>query len=193
MSRVKRKGYGWVFTAYDFLDLASRKNLNTALCHLNKNGDTRRVSRGIYDYPETHIEMGILVPNLIGVAQAVARQTGDRITHSGATAANLLGLTTQVQGKIIYTTTGKPKKIAVRDKFITLVSSPVPNALLDWNSPVSMTLQALNNLGKKHLTKDHLEKCAQHLSITDKNRIRMHLHQIEDSWLQGIARQLTDS
>lgn len=188
--RIKGKGQGWVFTPQDFMDMATRGNIDMILHRMVQDGDIRRVGRGLYDYPKTHPIMGILAPDTKGIAQAVARQTGDRITHSGATAANFLGLTTQVQGKIIYTTTGKPRKIPVRDKYIRLVSSPVPASLLDWDSPVSMTLQALNNLGKKHVTKDHIQKCARHLSDNDKDRIRKNLRYIKNAWLADVARQL---
>ena len=86
--------------------------------------------------------------------------------------------------------TGKPKTIPVKNKQIKLVSSPLPDTLLDWDSPVSMTLQALNNLGKKHVTRDHIQKCAQHLTDSDKSQIRKNLRYIKSAWLADIARQL---
>ena len=193
MKRVKSKDRGWVFTAHDFTDFSTRKNLNAALCRLSKNGDIRRIARGFYDYPETHDEMGVLAPSLKGIAQAVVRQTGDRLTHSGATAANMLGLTTQVQGKIIFTTTGKARKIPVQDKYIRLVPSLVPTSLLDWDDPVSMALQALENIGQKRITQKHIQKCAGYLSEKDKARIKKHLPDIKEDWLRDVARQLSES
>ena len=192
MNRIKRKGRGWVFTPQDFVDLASRSNVDVIIHRLVQDDDIRRVSRGLYDYPELDADIGVMAPSIKGVAQAVARKTGDRIAHSGATAANLLGLTTQVPGKVVYTTTGKPKTIPVKNKHIRLVSSPLPDALLDWDSPVSMTLQALNNLGKKHVTRDHIQKCAQHLSDSDKSQIRKNLRYIKSAWLADIARQVSE-
>ena len=192
MNRIKRKGRGWVFTPQDFVDLASRSNVDVIIHRLVQDDDIRRVSRGLYDYPELDADIGVMAPSIKGVAQAVARKTGDRIAHSGATAANLLGLTTQVPGKVVYTTTGKPKTIPVKNKQIRLVSSPLPDALLDWDSPVSMTLQALNNLGKKHVTRDHIQKCAQHLTDSDKSQIRKNLRYIKSAWLADIARQVSE-
>lgn len=189
--RIKGKGPGWVFTPQDFMDLATRGNIDMILHRMVQSGDVRRVGRGLYDYPKIDDDLGTLAPDVKGIAQAVARQTGDQIALSGATAANLLGLTTQVPGKIIYTTTGKPKKIPVRDKYIRLVSSPVPAALLDWDSPVSMTLQALDNLGQKHVTQKTIQKCAAFLSGKDKDRIKRNLRYIKNAWLADVARQLT--
>lgn len=191
MNRIKRKGRGWVFTPQDFVDLASRSNVDVILYRLVQDGDIRRIQRGLYDYPKLDADIGVMAPSVKGVAQAVARKTGDRIAQSGATAANLLGLTTQVPGKVVYTTTGKPKTIPVKNKQIRLVSSPIPDTLLDWNSPVSLTLQALHNLGKKHVTRDHIQKCARHLTDSDKSQIRKNLRYIKSAWLADIARQLS--
>tara|TARA_R100001143_G_C3303109_1_gene106541 strand:- start:3 stop:605 length:603 start_codon:yes stop_codon:yes gene_type:complete len=191
MNRIKRKGRGWVFTPQDFVDLASRSNVDVILYRLVQDGDIRRIQRGLYDYPKLDADIGVMAPSVKGVAQAVARKTGDRIAQSGATAANLLGLTTQVPGKVVYTTTGKPKTIPVKNKQIRLVSSPIPDTLLDWNSPVSVTLQALHNLGEKHVTRDHIQKCARHLTDSDKSQIRKNLRYIKSAWLAEIARQLS--
>lgn len=189
--RIKGKGQGWVFTPQDFMDMATRGNIDMILHRMVQDGDIRRISRGLYDFPRADDELGTLAPDVKGIAQAVARQTGDRISLSGATAANMLGLTTQVPGKIIYTTTGRPKTIPIRNRSIKLVSSRVPSSLLDFDSPVSMTLQALDNLGKKHVTQTTIKKCSQFLSDTDKDRIRKNLRYIKNAWLADVARQLT--
>ena len=190
MNRIKRKGRGWVFTPQDFVDLASRSNVDVILYRLVQDGDIRRIQRGLYDFPKIDARLGILSPDVKGIAQAVARQSGDNIAQSGAAAANLLGLSTQVPGKIVYSTTGKSKSIPVKNRSIRLVSSHIPAALHHLDDPVTLTLQALDYLGKKHVTTTMIKKCASILSDTDKNRIRHNIRYIKNAWLSDVARQL---
>ena len=189
LRRIRGKGRGWVFTPQDFVDIATRGNTDMILHRQVQDGHIRRIGRGLYDYPQIHDKLGMLAPDTKAIAQAVARQTGDTISLSGATAANLLGLSTQVPGKVVYVTTGKPKKIPVGKRFISLVSSRIPPALLQ-DDTASLTLRALDHLGSKYVDRSTVQKCAQNLSDADKARLRQNLRYIKGSWLNDVARQL---
>ena len=120
ISRIKRNGAGFSFTAKDFLDLGSRGAVDMALSTLARSGKIRRVSRGVYDYPR-HSELlgGLLAPDFDQIAHAIARKTGIRIQPSGALAANLLGLSEQVPAKIVYLTDGRSRTIRIGSQTIT--------------------------------------------------------------------------
>ena len=78
----------------------------------------------------------------------------------------------------------------MKNRSIRLVSSHIPAALHHLDDPVTLTLQALDYLGKKHVTTTMIKKCASILSDTDKNRIRHNLRYIKNAWLSDVARQL---
>ena len=100
--RVRGKGGGWAFSPRDFLDLGGRPTVDSALHRLAQRGDVRRVIRGIYDYPRfSHLLGQRLSPDIDQVARAIARKFGWRIQPSGATALNLLGVSTQVPARAI--------------------------------------------------------------------------------------------
>jgi predicted transcriptional regulator of viral defense system len=112
ISRIKRRKPGWVFTPRDFLDVGSRVAVDQVLSRLVKQGMVRRLDRGIYDHPKQSTLLGTLSPNPDNIARAMA--AGDDVFPSGAMAANLLGLSTQVPAKPSYLTnaTTRTRRVA---------------------------------------------------------------------------------
>lgn len=112
--RICSKGHGWVFSDKDFRGIGSRGAVRLELFRLVRNGKIRRVIRGIYDYPKFSKMLNQrLSPDLHQVAQVLARKFGWRIQPSGDTALNLLGLSTQVPGKIVYLSDGPNRRYPI--------------------------------------------------------------------------------
>lgn len=190
MNRIRRHGRGWTFTPKDFLDIAPRNNVGVALHALMKDGKIRRYARGIYDYPKSHPKLGLLSPSQDQLTDAIARATGERIWPTGASAANALGLTTQVPARPWFTTTGNPRTIRINDKYvIKLQKATLPKTLTHYGA--YLTLQALDNLGPRIVDKKMIDKCAKILKPADKKDIHANLRYIRNPWLADIARQLT--
>ena len=95
-SRVYGHRKGWVFTPAHFSDLGSRDAVASALKRYRQSGLIRQLARGLYDYPRTDPELGMLSPSPDAVARALAGRDAVRLQPSGAYAANLLGLSTQI-------------------------------------------------------------------------------------------------
>jgi hypothetical protein len=87
------------------------------------------------------------------VAEAIARSKGWKITASGETALNRLGLSTQIPATWTYITNGLYKKYEIgRTK---LIFKHTTSKNLDGLSPLSrLVVQALSTLGKDRLTQD---------------------------------------
>lgn len=190
-NRIKGKGRGWAFTPKDFLDLSTRNNVGQVLLRLTTQGFIRQISRGVYDYPRKHPDIGNLVPDVKRVADAVARATGGRIYPTGATSANRMGLTTQVPGQVAYVTTGRPKKIPIHGTktVIDLRKATLPKTLT--HDMAYMALQALDNIGPDYVDQATIDQCAKYLKPDDKKDIRQNLRYIRNHWLTDIARQLS--
>jgi len=190
MNRIHRHGRGWTFTPKDFLDLAPRNNVGVALHALVKGGKIRRFARGIYDYPQSHPKLGLLSPSQDQLTDAIARATGDRIWPTGASAANALGLTTQVPAHPWFITTGNPKTIRITDKYvIKLQKATLPKTLTHYGA--YLALQALDNIGPDYIDQKMIDKCAKILKPADKKDIHANLRYIRNPWLADVARQLT--
>jgi hypothetical protein len=114
ISRIYGNGRGWAFSQADFADLGARSAIDSALHRRVREGVIRRVIRGIYDYPRTSKALGgPTSPNIDQVAHALARKFAWRIQPDGATAQNLLGLSTQVPARAVYLSDGPDRSYTV--------------------------------------------------------------------------------
>ena len=120
VSRIYGHGRGWVFTPNHFKDLGSRDAVASALKRHKQSGLIRQLARGVYDYPKIDPELGLLEPSIDDIAQALAGRDATRLQPSGAYAANLLGLSTQVPTKIVYLTDGRSRMVQIGKRQITL-------------------------------------------------------------------------
>jgi len=189
ISRVHGHGPGYVFTPKDFLDLGNRGSVGRVLSKLVDHGQIRRIARGLYDYPRVNERLGMAVgPDPNRVAQAIARQRGIRVTPSGAVAANLLGLTTQVPAKLVFLTDGDRKTIRV-GKQIFVLKRVVPKDFAAEQSPAAMALRALKHLGKDAIYQATLDRVRQQLTAKDRREMLRRSAYMTD-WLQAVARRI---
>lgn len=187
--RIYAKKRAWVFTPNDFLDITSRSNVDFVLHHLVKKGTIRRLDRGLYDFPKVHPKLGVLSPDPFIIAQAIARKDQKIVQTSGAKAANILGLSTQVPAKNVYLIQGGNKKdIKIGKNTVSLRPTNIPS---DKNGDlISLILQALFHLGKKHISSDVIKTCSQKLSQADKKKLQQRIHVLKTSWLRDAARKV---
>src|SRR6266852_8218540 len=114
----RAKAAGSALTPKAFDDLGNRAAVDQALSRLTKAGKIRRISRGVYDIPNTHPTLGPLPPDPDAVARAIATQAGYRLQPTPARAANVLGLSSQVPAQIVYLIDGSSRKITVGNQII---------------------------------------------------------------------------
>jgi Family of unknown function (DUF6088) len=114
INRIYGNGRGWAFSQADFADLGTRSAIDSALHRREREGLIRRVIRGIYDYPRQSKALGgPTSPNIDQVAHALARKFVWRIQPDGATAQNLLGLSTQVPARVVYLSDGPDRSYSL--------------------------------------------------------------------------------
>lgn len=151
LSRINGLGDGAVFTPKDFLDVATRGMVDVTLKKLLAQGKVRRLSRGLYDLPrQSGLLKTQLSPDIDAVAQAIARRFRWRIVPSGAHAANLLGLSTQVPAKAVYLADGidRTKTFTLGARTLIFKASR-PRDFGGNDNPISaVVIQALRYLGK---------------------------------------------
>lgn len=166
MKRVRGKGRGWAFTPKDFLDLGTRASIDMALTRLVQANQIRRIGRGLYDYPKLHDKLGALTPDADTIAQAVATQSGDKLSSSGALAANRLGISTQVPAKTSYATSGQTRVKKIAGRTIALKRSRAP--ILDDASPdANAVLQLLAHVGKDKIDDDLIQRLSAQIDDRD--------------------------
>ena len=171
MKRVRGKGRGWAFTPKDFLDLGTRASIDMALTRLVQANQIRRIGRGLYDYPKLHDKLGALTPDADTIAQAVATQSGDKLSSSGAQAANRLGLSTQVPAQSTYLTDGPSRRVVLGKRVVDLRHAS-PKHLIAPGSAAGTVVQALRHVGSVRAA-DVAQVAARRLSANDKKTLAL--------------------
>jgi hypothetical protein len=156
--RIRGNGGGWAFSPKDFLDLGGRPTVDSALHRLTQRGEVRRVVRGIYDYPRFSKLLGQqLSPDVDQVARAIARKFRWRIQPSGATAANLLGLSTQVPARAVYLSDGPDRSYKIGNTTLAFKHMALKEAGFKLKES-GLIVQALKSLGSERVTPEVISK-----------------------------------
>ena len=187
--RIQGKGRGTVYVSKDFLDLGSRAAVDQALSRLVKEQALRRIGRGLFDYPRVSPTLGgQLSPDPDMVAGAIVRRQGGRLAPSGASAANALGLSTQVPAKRVYLTEGAPSRVQVGKQTITL-KQVVPKRVSPTHRLSTTVFQALAHLGRDGVTDGVLDRLRATLSPADR-RALLKESRYTTGWIADLVRRL---
>lgn len=151
-------GRGWSFSSRDFMQKFTRQQADNLLSDLSAQGKIRRIAHGMYDYPKYSDFLGKeLGPDIDQVARAYARKFNWRIEISGDSALNYFGLSTQVPGTYIYLSDGASKNYDIMGTTLKFKKSQLKNIGFK-HSESSLIVQALNALGKEHITDNVIKK-----------------------------------
>ena len=93
----------------------------------------------------------MMSPDFDQVARAIARKYGWRIQISGPAALNLLGLSTQVPGRLLYLSDGPSKAFKVMDYTIEFKNTALKESGFKHRES-GIIVQALKSLGKNRIT-----------------------------------------
>ena len=188
VSRIYGHGRGWVFTPNHFKDLGSRDAVASALKRHKQSGLIRQLARGVYDYPKIDPELGLLEPSTDDIAQALAGRDATRLQPSGAYAANLLGLSTQVPTKIVYLTDGRPRTVQIGKRQITL-NQTTPRNMATAGKISGLVIQALRHLGSRDVDAATIEAVEKRLSASDRKRLLADIRHAP-AWIADIIRKV---
>ncbi|HSW68865.1 MAG TPA: DUF6088 family protein [Gammaproteobacteria bacterium] len=189
-NRIIKHGRGWCFTPRHFLDLESDTGVRSALSRLEKDKFIRRLAQGLYDYPNEHPTLGMIPPKVEAIAQAISEKNGVLIQPSGAYAANLIGLSEQVPGRIVFLTNGPSKKIKIGNQKILFRTTTEKN-MYPAGTKTGLVIQALRNLGINNI--DHIAhaKVKKFLTGTDRNELVKSL-KYAPQWIRKLILALMD-
>lgn len=189
-NRIKRKGRGTVFTPKDFLDLGNRAAVDQTLSRMVKDGSIRRLSRGVYDFPKKHPRLGTLSPSSDAVAKAVVGRCA--VQHSGARAANHLGLSTQVPAQAVYYTDGPQRDIRIGRRTIQ-VRRRSPKNLVGAGTQAGALYQALRHLGRTQVSNDVIGTLRSRVPADVRQQLHADLmthSYLAPDWLVSVSKRL---
>ncbi len=188
-NRIIEHGRGWCFTSIDFSDLGSDIAIRKALSRLQKQNFIRRLAQGVYDYPEIHDLLGKIPPDLNKVAKAIAEKNGVQIQPAGAYAANLVGLSEQVPGRVIFLTEGPSRKVKIGNQEVIFKKTTKKN-MLSAGTREGLLIQALKHLGKDHIDQTVCTQVSKFLKKSDPEKIRQSM-KFAPAWIKVLVFEIT--
>ena len=189
--KIRGMGRGSVFTSGDFLALGTRNAIDKILSRLQQDNIIRRFKPGLYDFPRINKKLGgSLSPDLNQVAKAIARKNGLKIQVTGAQAANLLGLSTQVPSKAVYLTDGPAKKVKIDNREIVF-KHVEPKHIRMGKSRSGIVLEALKHFGQDGIENWIIEKLHRELSTREKTQLKRDVSKAP-LWLQNVVLQIIE-
>jgi len=195
LSRIYGNGRGWAFSQADFADLGARSTIDSALHRQEREGVIRRVIRGIYDYPRHSKALGGKTsPNIDQIAHALARKFAWRIQPDGATAQNLLGLSTQVPARAVYLSDGPDRSYTVGRTKLEFEHTALKEA--GFRLPASrLIVQALKAFGEGRIPPKAIAQIRRQFDSSLRKRILLDT-KTATGWvyaaIQEIAREETN-
>lgn len=184
VKRLKTGKKGKIVIADNFTDLGNMESINKVLFRLKEKGLLVRLAHGIYLYPKTDNELGILYPSVEEIAAAIARRDKARIIPTGIQALNKLGLSTQIPLKAVYLTDGAARNVKIGNRTITFKKTS-PKNLLAKGEISGLVIQALKSIGKNNLEENMLNRIKKMLKKEKSENIR-HDAKLAPAWINRL-------
>ena len=142
----------------------------------------------MYDNPTTHPKLGKLAPTAEQIVEAISTKEHTRIQPTGAYAANLLGLSTQVPAKVVFLTDGPDKRIEVGNRTIEL-KHRAPSSMVGAGKITGLVIQALKHIGQKQFSAEHLKELKRSLSSEQIQQLTKDIP-LAPAWIADVIRRL---
>lgn len=136
-----------LFSPKEFLHLASRDAIDQTLARLTRQNKILRLSRGTYALPIKG-QFGPYPPSVESIIENLKMISGEIVAISGASAANILRLTTQMPVQEIFWTSGRSRQLYLGNRKVQF-KHVGHQYLLMGNRPAGMAIRALRWLGEK--------------------------------------------
>lgn len=188
--RIEKHGEGWTFTPRDFADLGDPRLVGTVLTRLVRQGRVRRVRRGLYDCPKMHPILGKAAPDPMAAVRALMEGSSTQWQVSGAYAANLLGLSEQVPGRIVILTNGVPRRMTL-GKLTLIFRRAAPRNLLGAGRPAGLVIQAIRHLREHGLEARRLAQLRNKLDADTRSELAALTPRLP-AWMRPIVQRLTE-
>lgn len=157
------------------------------LAQFEKEGIITRISKGIY-VKARKTRFGILYPSAFELVTEIAKRDKAVIIPTGFTAANRLGLSTQVPMNTSFLTTGSSRKLALGNRTVTLKHG-APRNFAFKGQLMQELVQAMRSIGEDNLTPENERQIAKLLAENSEKDTIEHDLLIAPVWMRNIIKR----
>ena len=162
---------GKIVFSTDYAELGTPEAIKKSLIRLCERNVIVRLAHGIYYKPkfDNELGLGMLLPSLDDIAQAIAKRDHSRIVPTGDYALNSLGLSTQVPANAVYLTDGSHRRISVGKGHGIMFKHTSEMKAFSFRSDLMMRIvAAMRAIGEgkitdeqKRILKEHIKNVAE--------------------------------
>lgn len=152
-SRIQDSPNGTLFFNNSFSEFDD-EYVGQILSNLAKEGVIHHLSRGVY-LKTKETRFGLVYPPIEEIAEAIATRDNAQVIPTGATAQNILGLSTQVPMNSVFLTSGSARKIQLGGRTITFRRA-VPKNFAIKGKYTCLIVQALKSIGERNVTEEDI-------------------------------------
>lgn len=189
--RLKDSPENSVFFLSDFSELGSIETIRKVLFQARLQGLITNLCHGIYLKPLVS-RFGEVPPPLETIAEAIAERDHVEIMPTGSTAANILGISTQVPMIVSYLTTGSSRKIPIKNRII-IFKHAAPRNFAYKGKTIPLIVQALKELGKANIDESTLSTLSAYIDkAKDCDTFATDIL-LAPQWIQAIVKPMIKS
>lgn len=186
IEKINRSPRGALFFPDSFLSISNAKTVSKVLERLVQDGKLHRAATGIYLRPVEDEVIGIMLPGIEEIAEAIMKRDKARAVPTGSYALYKLGLSTQVPMNIVYYTDSSSRQVKIGKQTITFKKASAKN--VSAIGEISrLVIQALRSIGKGNVTSEEMQIIGEKL----KNEKPYHLQhdiKVAPEWIRQLMR-----
>lgn len=182
-SRISHSKFGEVFFVSSFPEY-DVEYVTKLLSILEKEGTITRISKGVY-VKARKTRFGTLYPSASELVREIAKRDKAAVIATGDTAANQLGLSTQVPMNSTFLTTGSSRKLTLGKRTVTLKHG-APKNFAFKGKLIQDIVQALRSIGEQNLTPENERQIAKLLAESSEKEIIEHDLRLAPVWMRNI-------
>ena len=182
-SRISHSKFGAVFFVSSFPEY-DVEYVTKLLSILEKEGTITRISKGVY-VKARKTRFGTLYPSASELVREIAKRDKAAVIATGDTAANQLGLSTQVPMNSTFLTTGSSRKLTLGKRTVTLKHG-APKNFAFKGKLIQDIVQALRSIGEQNLTPENERQIAKLLAESSEKETIEHDLRLAPVWMRNI-------
>ena len=182
-SRISHSKFGEVFFVSSFPEY-DVEYVTKLLSILEKEGTITRISKGVY-VKARKTRFSTLYPSASELVREIAKRDKAAVIATGDTAANQLGLSTQVPMNSTFLTTGSSRKLTLGKRTVTLKHG-APKNFAFKGKLIQDIVQALRSIGEQNLTPENERQIAKLLAESPEKETIEHDLRLAPVWMRNI-------
>ncbi|MGM9816404.1 MAG: DUF6088 family protein [Lepagella sp.] len=187
MEKINESQPHSIFFISDYADMGSAETIRKILHEATIKGVLEKACHGIYFKPKTS-RFGNVPISLEKVAKEISLRDKCEILPTGSTAANLIGLSTQVPMNLSYITTGSTRVINVGDRKIYFRHAS-PKNFAARGTVLPLLIQGLRELGEDNISINEYDAIKRFIDRQKDPYLKDDLF-LAPVWIQKIIKKL---